>query len=467
MSANVCPVCGDGVEIFQKTGMWKSLLTAALYDISLQMNATLELLPVFGAVNLAKNDDGEWDDYITPLLDGSVIFAAMVRPARDTYEVIQITRPTLFDSVTFVYALPEPIIFNPLIRLVLPFQLSVWSAVISSVIATFLILKAILYCRKKRFYESKILKLRIVNSLKMQIALDAKHQIDPVFRVESIAILGVVVKPILDIASIESKLLAKCLSGNLSRCMISLWLLLLISLGCGYKSKLVEIIALPNYNSPPTTFKELAESDFTIGCVMYTGQIEDDFIAKNSSISNALLPRIQEQEFLSPDCYKNVFQPKTVCMGFKFVFAGIGYYHMVDVHKRLMFAQSPETWFFSYTAMGISQHYPELNAPMDQVLQSYENGGLAVKWKNFATQIYLKKGQKNAIEHSKVNKRYLGVVNIDDDSFPVLLMQVLLIGKIISFSLFVLEFINYWRNKRSVQENLISDHLISRRIAVR
>ena len=92
----------------------------------------------------------------------------------------------------------------------------------------------------------------------------------------------------LDQASIFSGAFAKNVDGTASRLLFSLWHLILIVIGCAYKSILTSTIVRPVYVDPPATFAELVESDYKIGAIVYTGNLDGNFAALNNSVTRAI-----------------------------------------------------------------------------------------------------------------------------------------------------------------------------------
>ena len=80
--------------------------------------------------------------------------------------------------------------------------------------------------------------------------------------------------------------------------------MLWIVVGCAYKSDLTGMIVKPVYVQPPATFTELVESDYKIGVLFYSGNLEENFVAWNTSVSRAIQARKYVYDFLEPDVSK-------------------------------------------------------------------------------------------------------------------------------------------------------------------
>ncbi|CAG7821386.1 unnamed protein product, partial [Allacma fusca] len=414
ISSADCSYCGDTLEIFQQTGIWTDPSTAFFYELAQRVNATLEIIPTLGMVFKGKDENGEWDEFTKSIIDDTATLSAFVVATGESLDIIQVTHPYLFDKMCFVYALPQPIKFNPLGRLVRPFSLTVWASVIISILATFAALKIILGYKTTRDKNKKS---------------------------DILSIFASIVKPLLDQASVDTKTIAKHASRSLSRIVLGIWLLLLISLGCAYKSKLVELIALPKFNPEPTTFAALAASDYKIMSILFAEHVEADLRIKNTTVTRTILSRAIEKDFMVPDCFRGIFEEKAVCIGYSFVFWSRGILYMVDVKKRPMFKVSSESWFFGYLTMGISLNFPELLEPLNSVLRSVGNGGLVEHWQKERLKYDLKTGQKNAITFATENVLYKGNVHSVDDfnNFSFLLMEVMLFALILGGVAFTVE----------------------------
>ncbi|CAG7821387.1 unnamed protein product [Allacma fusca] len=423
-----CPICGGTLEIFQQTGVWTDPSTAFFYELAQRVNATLEILPTLGMVHRGRNENGEWDEYMQSVLDETAIVTAYVQGTRETFDHILVTQPYFFDKMCFIYALPQLIKFNPLSRLVNPFNPAVWVSVVTSIFAFFATL---------------------------QIIISQKNRGDLKKKVNILSTFGATLKPIFDQGSIETKALDRCMSSSLSRSVLGLWLLLLIVLGCAYKSKLVEFIALPKFNPVPTTFEEMAESDYKLLAIFFVDQIEQDLRVKNNTVTNAILKRVVEQNFMEPDCYKGIFEEKAVCIGYSVVFWTVGIQFMVDVKMRPMFKVSSESWFFGYISMGVSLDYPELLEPLNNILASVDNGGLLAKWQKERLRYDLKTGQKNAIKFAEENFLYKGDGSSMNDfnNFSFLLIQVILSAIIFGGMAFALELFMAHKKQRNDFDN--------------
>ncbi|CAG7724315.1 unnamed protein product, partial [Allacma fusca] len=111
MSAEVWSACVHDIENFKQSGIWRSGITAALYELSIRANFTLKLRARIQST-AAVEDPGQnqnVESNIQNVVQGSVVFGTFVRPDPNLSSLIQQTRATVFDSVIFIYGLPTPV----------------------------------------------------------------------------------------------------------------------------------------------------------------------------------------------------------------------------------------------------------------------------------------------------------------------------------------------------------------------
>ena len=80
---------------------------------------------------------------------------------------------------------------------------------------------------------------------------------------------------------------------------------MIIVLGCGYKSKMTLLVVSPIYTTPPTTFKELADSHFKLNAVFWEGLIKKDFVTMDNDYSRKILERVTEYNYFDTDVSLN------------------------------------------------------------------------------------------------------------------------------------------------------------------
>ena len=300
MIATVCPICDKPIEIFERTGMWNDYLSGTMYELACFANATLELAAAFGAPRTGLTLEGDWDEFVMPLIDGSGVITQLLEPSVYNRKFVFSSSPMFFDNVVFISDHPKRLRFTSLAKLSAPLRLNVWIAIGLSFVCVFIALEIIIEVYRKLKFERRARGLRkasfVLSPIEKSLIWEAipdHHQHWTAFALVSSA---------LDQCAIFSGPFAKNIDGNASRLLFSLWYLMLIVIGCAYKSDLTSSIVKPVYIQPPTTFTELVESDYKIGVVFYSeGGLEANFAAMNNSVSRAIQARHYEYEFLEPD----------------------------------------------------------------------------------------------------------------------------------------------------------------------
>ncbi|CAG7831796.1 unnamed protein product [Allacma fusca] len=235
--------------------------------------------------------------------------------------------------------------------------------------------------------------------------------------------------PFLD-QSVPTKMFLRSERYVCGRVILAVWLLLLIVLGTGYKTKLLEMVVLPYYIHPPTTFSELARSSYKIGILSYP-KLRSDLNQSNSTITKSIQRRHQEYAITAPDCYQQIFEENMACMGSTFSIDFFGITYMTDVRKQMLSQESKDTLFHELLTVGISKwhsyligeshiaekagNYDGLNIvliflePFNFVSSGMESGGIfKTYWNPKLKQQNMAKGQQYAQQHVHVLKYYNG-----------------------------------------------------------
>ena len=299
MIATVCPICDNTREIFERTGEWSDYLTATMYELACYANATLEPTAVFGAPQTGLTLEGDWDVYVMPLIDGSGVITQLLEPSAYNIKFVFPSSPTFFDSVAFITDRPKRLRFTSLSRLVAPLRLNVWIALGLSFIFVFIALEIIIQVYRELQFERRARSLRkaahVLSTIEKSLIWEAIP--DHCQHWTAFALIS----SALEQCAIFSGAFSKNINGHASRLLFSLWYLMLIVVGCMYKSDLTSLIVRPVYIKPPATFMELIESDYKIGAIVWSGNLEGIFKAANNTVSRKILPQVYEYEFLEPD----------------------------------------------------------------------------------------------------------------------------------------------------------------------
>ena len=299
MIATVCPICDKSLERFERTGQWNDYATETMYELARYANATLEPVAVFGAPRTGLTPDGDWDDFALPLIDGSGVVTQLLEPTDYNRRYLLSSSPIYFDNVAFITAHPKRLRFASLARLAAPLRLNIWVGMGLSFVFLFIALEMVIQAYRKLEFKRRARCVRKASFVLTAIEKSLIWEAVPDHHWHWTAFA--LVSSALDQVSILSGAFARNVDGNASRLLFSLWYLILIVIGCAYKSILTSTIVKPVYVHPPATFAELVESDYKIGAIFYTGNLDANFAALNNSVSRAIQERVHEDNFLEPD----------------------------------------------------------------------------------------------------------------------------------------------------------------------
>ena len=109
------------------------------------VNATpeFELEPVFSLPSDGLNEEGDWDYWAQPLLDGSAAISTLMRHSILVSKVVHFSRPVAHDSCCFITGKPRKV-ENPELfsKLIAPLGFEVWILGLISLIGFLLVFLA-------------------------------------------------------------------------------------------------------------------------------------------------------------------------------------------------------------------------------------------------------------------------------------------------------------------------------------
>ena len=287
----VCPVCEPAYPFFKETGIWKDYMIASMHETALKTNASLELDTVFDMPGYGIKEDGSWDDFVLPLVEGDAVFTAVIRPSSFVNKVIFLAHVLFFDDITFIHALPTLQEFSSLKVLIQPFQLLVWIGFFSSVLLCFVALLIFGWHQRQKIQG---------------LSFSARHkEISRISQVAAYQALFALLLPCVDQNGLANTDVKTSLKDTYSRCAVGIWFLSLIVIGCGYKSKIISAIVLPRYEYPPRTFQQLVGSDYELDAMFYTNSIEAFFLGRKDRIAEEILRRARERPYFSEEVITN------------------------------------------------------------------------------------------------------------------------------------------------------------------
>ncbi|CAG7726223.1 unnamed protein product, partial [Allacma fusca] len=140
-------VCGICVPEETPDGepMTKDHIITTIYKLAKILNATLELQAVLAELSGDHFQDGVWDEWVNPLLDGSGTISTLLRPSPGFSSVTYFSSFKVFFHIGFLTALPKKATFKNLIRLAQPFTISVWLYTLTSFFAVFIAFVCVLH----------------------------------------------------------------------------------------------------------------------------------------------------------------------------------------------------------------------------------------------------------------------------------------------------------------------------------
>ena len=233
-------------------------------------NATPASEKLFITPTNGLTDEGEFDDYLLPVVEGNAVMIGMITPSFLTFHLLENTRPFWFDSIFFVTGQGKAVNKGGISMIRQPFGLFVWMAVIISSLSIIACVEALL-C----------------------VAGNQKPDVSLWFW-----LMEIIYKPVCLQAGYETKTFRKRV-GKLYRVhiIISIWLLSLIVLGCAYSSSLLGVVAFPRIIQPPQTFQELAEDPTYEIEGFLTPALVLDLRASNQTAYVKIADRFTEQDF--------------------------------------------------------------------------------------------------------------------------------------------------------------------------
>ena len=122
---------------------------ATIYELAGYANAPVERVPVFGAPKTGLTPEGEWDDFVMPLLDGSGVITQFLEQSVYVNKFVFSSSPIYFDNLAFITAHPTRLRFTSLARLAGPLRPSIWVAIGLSCVFVFTVLQATIQLHMK------------------------------------------------------------------------------------------------------------------------------------------------------------------------------------------------------------------------------------------------------------------------------------------------------------------------------
>lgn len=268
-----CVQCDEILEEFKRTGKWGELMIAAAYDLCVRINGTLIIQPVLATARDEADEYGEWDEWTQPLVEGSAVLTSIIRLSTAKSKVIFATEAIIYDSIGFITAKPRNVGgLQKLPKLLTPLSFEVWLGLIISAGCLFIAIELSIYVRQQYSYAN----INNCNTSLRQTTGTSYFTLDAIFR------------PVMMQPGITRNYQRVLGSDLLYRVLLGMWLASLIILLCSYTTTMTSDIVSPVYERLPSTFSELADSNYLIFGEFWNDNVERDFASLNTTMSRKI-----------------------------------------------------------------------------------------------------------------------------------------------------------------------------------
>ena len=276
--------CEERVDGFQNTGRWHSLPFASIHELTQLVNGTMSVVNVFTPqIDGQDEETGKWDEWTQPLVDGTATLSFIIRASVEKSKVVFTTVPISFDNVVFITRKARKGgNARSWAKLLAPLTPQVWLCCLTSVLALLVAMKCAL-------------------SLSCIIRGDGEGG-------NTAELLGVLLKPIFGQPPIVCEKISVG-RDSVFRVLLVTWLLSLVILVFGYTSTMISHIMLPSFENLPTTFDELANSDFKLFGMYWHGNVEKYFKSLHSRMGKRIISRVVDTDtsIFSTKVFVNIF----------------------------------------------------------------------------------------------------------------------------------------------------------------
>ena len=108
-------------------------------------------------------------------------------------------------------------------------------------------------------------------------------------------------RPLIDQGGLTGSFGENIRNDEQSKLLIGVWLVLTIVLIAGYKSAMTSSLVAPAYKNPPSTFEELADSNFKVFAVYWKDDLKLKFQSLNNNVGRRLVERAVEYKYYDDD----------------------------------------------------------------------------------------------------------------------------------------------------------------------
>ncbi|XP_035701231.1 glutamate receptor ionotropic, delta-2-like [Folsomia candida] len=229
------------------------------------------------------------------------------------------------------------------------------------------------------------------------------------------------------------------------RCFVALWLFFALIVTTVYRSKMVSLLAFPVMEEIPHTFKDLVESDYTVGCINPQDAVLSMLARSKDPVYVKLLNNLEIINKNRPKCLEQSIDNQYACVALSSETRYLQYANLSDSDIRKL-VQSQENTFVVFLGLHFESGSIYTDA-FDRLLSWARPFHLADVWEEFdmvynvrlqKRDWWLATNQTEKLERSNV---------IDNDNLTLKHISgafyALLASLIVSFAVFIQELVGY------------------------
>ena len=350
-----------------------------------------------------KSPNGTFNGVIGALQSGKFDYAMEAGSNSDRYAVVEYLPLVAYETLSFLTRIPT---HEPKIELVFePFKLETWFALFCTMLLLAVVFGVLAVASSKLVGKSNV---HIREHLQMGLE----------FTVTTILEQGY-----------EGSLLDSGI--QLLRMLATAWLLSLIVLGTAYKAKLTTLMAYPALEAVPSTFDELADSDYTVFLHELGGLPELVFKTATNPKLVQIRRRLKVQKSLH-NCIEETVKIRAACvaLGFNSMFMASKNFSNID--GKVMIRKAPHTLLSFMHAAPLMKKGQPFARHFAKTVHTLNAMGLTSKFILDEEDAQLRKGKRWAKERTQSEKWRL---REPDGPQPIKLVEVL--GVIIVYTVMV------------------------------
>ncbi|CAL8072510.1 unnamed protein product [Orchesella dallaii] len=333
--------------------------------------------------------NGTWIGSVGDVLYGRADIGQVIAQTYTRYLTVGYAYPLTFEFVTFATGEPAPYFtWRAIYR---PLSVGSWIFVILCCVLIIIVFISMYTCRKYYLVQEEIFENDGVGGNQSKFI-----KASTAFMLKALLEQG---DDTLFLTSVASWIKGLCLS----------WLLFVLIVTTAYKSKLVSFLAFPNVVQPPTTYEELAESNYKI-VLQYTGALYQVLKASTSPTFENIVSRMERENSVSK-CFKKVIDQKAACISWENIMTYVTHKNFSDKHGRVPMVKATSKAYFMMGAM-IVRKRELFKREIDTLILSVTDSGIMEKWKDLDREFIL--GERKQWEKETNRTRISYSSNVDD-----------------------------------------------------